>query len=138
MRWARTIDFSSGDYRFFTRSDDGIRVYVDGHRIIDEWRDMGGNTTYTADRYLSGHKQVVEYYQHTGPAFVYFWWERLQNADCDADPHADTHPDATGDHPFADASPSSGPTGTQITVSWWFPPNTAVNLLLGAYVRGAG
>ncbi|MCB0149767.1 MAG: SH3 domain-containing protein, partial [Caldilineaceae bacterium] len=140
VRWTRTIDFSSGDYRFFTRSDDGIRVYVDGHRIIDEWRDMGGNTTYTADRYLSGHKQVVvEYYQHTGPAFVYFWWERLHRTPT-ATPTRTPTPTPTPPvtNPFADASPSSGPTGTQITVSYGgFPPNTAVNLLLGAYVRAA-
>jgi len=130
----------SGDYRFFTRSDDGIRVYVDGHRIIDEWRDMGGNTTYTADRYLSGHKQVVvEYYQHTGPAFVHFWWERLHRTPTPTPTRTPTPtPTPSVTNPFADASPSSGPTGTQITVSYGgFPPNTAVNLFLGAYVRAA-
>ena len=140
VRWTRTIDFSSGDYRFFTRSDDGIRVFVDGHRIIDEWRDMGGNTTYTADRYLSGHKQVVvEYYQHTGPAFVHFWWERLHRTPTPTPTRTPTPtPTPPVTNPFADANPSSGSTGTQVTVSYGgFPPNTAVNLLLGAYVRAA-
>ncbi len=138
VRWTRTIDFSSGDYRFFTRSDDGIRVYVDGHRIIDEWRDMGGNTTYTADRYLSGHKQVVvEYYQHTGPAFVHFWWERLHRTPT-ATPTRTPTPTPPVTNPFADVNPSAGPTGTQLAVSFGgFPPNTAVNLFLGAYVRAA-
>ena len=140
VRWTRTVDFSSGDYRFLARSDDGVRVYVDGQRIIDEWRDMSGNTTYSADRYLSGYKPVVvEYYQHTGAAFVHFWWERLHKtpAPTPTRPSAPT-PTLPAIHPFADANPSSGPIGTVVTVSYGgFPPNTAVTLLLGAYVRAA-
>jgi hypothetical protein len=136
VRWSRTIDFSTGDYRFHVRSDDGVRVFVDGHRIIDEWRDMSGATTYTADRYLSGnHHIVVEYYQHTGPAFINFWWERI-HATPTRTPTRTPTPSAP--NPFADANPSSGPVGTQVTVSFGgFPPNTAVNLFLGGYVRAA-
>lgn len=140
VRWSRTIDFSSGDYRFFTRSDDGIRVFIDGHRIIDEWRDMSGATTYTADRYLSGnHHVVVEYYQHTGPAFVHFWWERIHATPTRTPTRTPTPtPTSPAPNPFADASPSSGPVGSQVTVSFGgFPPNTAVDLYLGAYVRAA-
>lgn len=140
VRWTRTIDFSSGDYRFFVRSDDGVRVYVDGQRIIGEWRDMSGNMTYTADRNLSGQKQVVvEYYQHAGAAFIHFWWERLHKTPAPTPTYTPTPtPTPPTIHPFADANPSSGPTGTQITVSYGgFPPNTDVALLLGAYVRTA-
>jgi hypothetical protein len=136
VRWARTIDFSSGDYRFHIRSDDGNRVFVDGNRIINEWRDMGGNTTFTADRYLSGnHHVVVEYYQHTGPAFVHFWWERIHATPT---PTRTPTPTPSARNPYADANPSSGPTGAQITVSFGgFPANTGVNLYLGAYARAA-
>jgi len=137
VRWTRTLDFSAGDYRFSIRSDDGVRVFVDGARIIDEWRDMSGNTTYTADRYLSGqHTVMVEYYQHTGPAFVQFWWERIQAPTPTRTPTRTPTPQVR--NPYADASPSSGVVGTQVDVSFGgFPPNTAVNLYLGGYVRAA-
>ncbi|MCL4825855.1 MAG: SH3 domain-containing protein, partial [Caldilinea sp.] len=123
VRWSRTIDFSSGDYRFYVRSDDGVRVFVDGNRIINEWRDMSGNTTYTADRYLSGrHHIVVEYYQHTGSAFITFWWERI-HATPTRTPTRTPTPTPSTPNPFADANPSSGPVGTQVTVSFGgFPP----------------
>ncbi len=135
VRWTRTLDFSSGDYRFYIRSDDGNRVFVDGHRIINEWRDMSGGTTYTADRYLSGHHTiVVEYYQHTGQAFVHFWWERIHSPT--ATPTRTPTPAVR--NPYADANPSSGVVGTQVDVSFGgFPANTAVNLYLGGYVRAA-
>ena len=141
VRWSRTLDFTGGDYRFYVRSDDGVRIYVDGQRIIDEWRDMSGSTTYTADRRLDGrHHIVVEYYQNRGAALITFWWERLQ-----ATPTPTRTPTPTNTptlpptpNPFADANPSSGPVDTQVTVSFGgFPPNTAVNLYLGAYVRAA-
>lgn len=136
VRWARTIDFSSGDYRFHIRSDDGSRVFVDGERIINEWRDMSGNTTWTADRYLSGnHHIVVEYYQHTGPAFVHFWWERIHATPT---PTRTPTPTPIARAPFADANPSSGPVNSAVTVSFGgFPPNTTVNLYLGGYARAA-
>ncbi|MBW7883947.1 MAG: hypothetical protein H3C34_15160, partial [Caldilineaceae bacterium] len=137
VRWTRTIDFSSGTYRFYARSDDGIRVYVEGERIINEWHDSSGSTTYTADRSLSGHKQiVVEYYQHNGPALVKFWWERIRKT---ATPTKTPTPTPLPTRsPYADASPASGPVGTSVTVSIGaFPANTTVNLYLGGLVRAA-
>jgi hypothetical protein len=134
VRWTRRIDFASGTYRFSTRSDDGIRVFIDGDRIIDEWRDMSGNTTYSAERHLSGHHEVrVEYYQNRGPAFVYFWWEQVHSPTPTNTPRPPT-PTPTRSL-FATANPSSGPVGSQITVNLGgFPGNTAVNLYIGGYV----
>jgi hypothetical protein len=139
VRWTRTLDFSGGDYRFNIRSDDGNRVFVDGHRIINEWRDMSGGTTYTADRYLSGrHTIAVEYYQHTGPAFVHFWWERIHSPTPMPTPTRTPTPTPPVRNPYADASPSSGLVGTQVDVSFGgFPANTAINLYLGGYARAA-
>jgi len=38
-RWAGTVELTGGRYRFTAVADDGIRVYVDGVLIIDEWYD---------------------------------------------------------------------------------------------------
>ncbi len=78
IRWTRTIPFEAGAYRFTATSDDGIRVYVDGRLIIDQWYDHAVQT-YRSELNLAGgpHELVVEYYEHTGVAVVRFSWTRL-------------------------------------------------------------
>jgi VCBS repeat-containing protein len=76
--WMRRLDFAPGKYRFYARSDDGIRVFLDGNRIIDEWHQSGGTEVYTVDRTLAGSYLLrVEYYEHEGSAKVEFWWEKV-------------------------------------------------------------
>jgi Ca2+-binding RTX toxin-like protein len=76
VRWTGKFDFGSGgDYIFRTVSDDGIRMWVDGNLIIDQWNDHGA-TEYNAIRNLSGQHQVkVEYYENGGGAIAKAWWE---------------------------------------------------------------
>jgi hypothetical protein len=77
-RWGRSVEFEPGEYLFYARSDDGIRVYLDGILIIDEWHLSGGTEIYTADKTLDGpHLLEVDYYEHTGRALIEFWWERI-------------------------------------------------------------
>jgi uncharacterized protein YgiM (DUF1202 family) len=79
VRWSRRITFSDGLYRFYAQADDGIRFYVDGTLILDAWRESGGEEVHMADLYLSGsHRLTVEYYEHTGIAWVIFGWERVE------------------------------------------------------------
>ncbi len=78
-RWTRTVTFDSGIYRFNAIADDGIRIYLDGLLLIDEWHDSSGTQTYTAQRTLEGaHQVLVAYYEHGGTARVRFWWERAE------------------------------------------------------------
>jgi hypothetical protein len=74
-RWKRYIEVGTGTYRFTATSDDGIRVYVDDHLIIDEWHDHPART-YSADYGLqAGHHLVtVEYYENTGAAAAKLSW----------------------------------------------------------------
>ena len=78
VRWTRRVAFAAGFYRFHATMDDGIRVYVDGQLIIDDWRD-GGARERTADRTLSAgnHDLRVEYYEKDGVALANVWWERV-------------------------------------------------------------
>lgn len=76
VRWTRTVDFAGGNYRFTAVADDGIRVWVDTWKVIDEWHD-GVRQTYTADfEGLSQgtHTITVEYYERAGEAVAQFWW----------------------------------------------------------------
>ena len=76
-RWTRQVAFPSGRYRLFAWADDGIRVFVNGQRVLNEWH-SSGNRLYTVDLTLDGTRQlVVEYYEQGGDAEVQFWWERI-------------------------------------------------------------
>ena len=75
--WTQTVLLAAGTYRFNVTADDGVRVWVDGELIIDEWHGAQA-VTYSAERTLSAgdHKVVVTYYELWGNARIQFWWER--------------------------------------------------------------
>jgi len=77
-RWTRWIDFNRGVYRFYARVDDGMRVYVDGRLVFDEWHASDGQETYTVELPLHGpHWITVEYYEKSGAAMIKVWWKKL-------------------------------------------------------------
>jgi LysM repeat protein len=96
VRWTGTFHFEEGVFRFYARVDDGVRVYVDGERIIDGWRD-GGLRTYSADRsMLAGdHTVRVEYYDRTQIAQAYFWWKMVSGPAPTATPQPTATPGPT-------------------------------------------
>ncbi|MEX0621419.1 MAG: Ig-like domain-containing protein [Candidatus Woykebacteria bacterium] len=75
VRWSGNFDFEGATYTFTATTDDGMRVYVDGNIIIDQWQDQGA-TTYTADRTLTAgkHNVLVEYYENAGQAVARLGW----------------------------------------------------------------
>lgn len=80
VKWTRTVKFTAGTYRFRAQADDGVRVWIDNERIINEWHDSSASTTYAVDKNLSGsHSIEVQYYENAGNAKVVVWWERLPN-----------------------------------------------------------
>ena len=74
-RWTTRATFEAGSYRFTARADDGVRVWVDGVRIIDAWRDQAP-ATYTATRTLTAgaHEIRMEYYENAGGAVAQLSW----------------------------------------------------------------
>jgi len=80
VRWTRSLGFTPGVYRFYASCDDGVRVYVDGNRIVDAWEDQKLPNTFWGDVTLASgqHTVVVEYYEHGGEASAHVWWDRLQ------------------------------------------------------------
>jgi hypothetical protein len=59
------IEFAA-TYTFAVTADDGVRVYLDGTLVIDQWNDQPP-TTYTASRPVAaGDRELsVEYYEHS-------------------------------------------------------------------------
>ena len=76
VRWTRTLGFTPGAYRFFASTDDGVRIYVDGHAVVDAWYDQSRFTTNSGDITLGSgqHTVVVEYYEHGDKASAHVWW----------------------------------------------------------------
>jgi hypothetical protein len=81
VRWTRTVTFEAGSYRFNAEADDGIRLYLDGALILDQWRDQPA-ATYSVERALTAgaHNLRVEYYERAGGAVARVWWERVGGA----------------------------------------------------------
>jgi hypothetical protein len=76
-RWTGTFFFQPGAYNFRIHSDDGVRVMVDGYRVIDLW--TGGYKERSSAAYSLGegyHDIVVEFYEDAGIALVRLWWQR--------------------------------------------------------------
>ena len=78
VRWTRQLQFPAAYNRFFVEVDDGVRLWVDGILIIDQWHDGVGS--YTGDIYLTEgtHAVRMEMYEHAGSAKARMWWARQE------------------------------------------------------------
>ena len=76
-RWTRTLGFTAGTYRFFTSSDDGIRLWVDGQLVMNAWYEQKLPNTHWGDIVLGQglHEVKVEYYESGGEAQAHVWWQ---------------------------------------------------------------
>lgn len=76
IRFERTASFpASGNYTFSATADDGVRVWVDGVAIIDQWRDQGA-TTFNAQHWVAAgtHTIRMDYYENGGGAVAALNW----------------------------------------------------------------
>lgn len=68
-RWAleatATVSLPEGEYALRTISDDGVRVWVDGERVVDAW-EPGGSTVENAPLSPGRHRLRVQFYQIGG------------------------------------------------------------------------
>ncbi len=75
-RWTGQRYFHAGSYRFGLFADDGVRLWVDGELLVDQWHDGRGEyhspVTYLSTGY---HDVTIEYYENSGEAELRFWWE---------------------------------------------------------------
>ncbi|SCL34098.1 Glucose/arabinose dehydrogenase, beta-propeller fold [Micromonospora rhizosphaerae] len=72
-RWTKSAQLAAGSYAFTVTSDDGVRLFVDGVKVLDKWTIQGGNT-YTVTRQLGEgtHQIVLEYFESAGSAVARF------------------------------------------------------------------
>jgi beta-glucosidase len=75
IRWTGYfIPKESGDYQFFTSADDGVRLYIDDERTIEDWLPHS-QTLDTCSKHLEGGKAYkirLEYFDSVSTAIVGF------------------------------------------------------------------
>jgi phage tail-like protein len=77
VRWTGQIRPRHSEvYTFITTSDDGVRLWIDGRLIIDEWNDHpptehSGRITLQAERWYA---ITLEYYEKAGSATIALAW----------------------------------------------------------------
>ena len=78
VRWTGRVEAPvSGSYRFTTVSSDGIRVWVNGQLVINNWTDHSTATNTSASIALTAgvrYSITVEYYERTGSATAQLQW----------------------------------------------------------------
>lgn len=78
VRWQGfVVPDSSDNYQFRTRTDDGVRLYIDGALVIDRWVDQGPTNRDSAAIALNAGQQyeiVMEYYENGGGAVAQLLW----------------------------------------------------------------
>jgi hypothetical protein len=80
-RWTADKLFEAGTYVFKAYTDDGMRVWLDGQLIIDEWHDHYATLYETRVTVSDGlHSLQVEYYDDIGDAVAMLWWEQIEAA----------------------------------------------------------
>jgi hypothetical protein len=77
VRWEGSVWFEGGQYRFRVVPDDGVRLYVDGRLLIDEWH-KNDSIPYETMIYLNqGYHQVrLDYYEWKYISKISLSWQK--------------------------------------------------------------
>lgn len=110
VRWTREVDFQLGTYQFEAQVDDGVRVYIDGELVLDEWEPTS-TTTYRFQYTIEGSVEMrVEYFDVGRNATIRLLWDYLGR-----------YPDWRGayyDNPSLRGSPAVIRNDEQIDFEW--------------------
>ncbi|MCC6831102.1 MAG: choice-of-anchor C family protein [Thermoleophilia bacterium] len=96
VRWEGTVTApTTGTYTFQTQSDDGVRLWIDGQQVIDDWTnrtittDTAAPVTLTAGR---AYPVVMEYFENGGVAEAHLLWHTPTSGGFVAVPRAQLSP----------------------------------------------
>ena len=113
VRWTGEVEAAFTEtYTFYTNSDDGVRLWVDGQPLVDNWTahtnmENSGNIDLVAGHVYS---LQMEYYENTGPAVAELRWSSARTPKQFV-PQAALAPPIKASNP----SPVNGATGTKMT-----------------------
>ncbi|MEA3335304.1 MAG: PA14 domain-containing protein [Chloroflexota bacterium] len=80
VRWTRRMFLPQGRYRFTTETDDGVRLWIDGQRLINQWHPMSRTRFVTDVSLLEGYHDIrMEYFEDTALASANLTWEKIKD-----------------------------------------------------------
>ena len=83
VRWTGSVQPQFNEvYTFYTTTDDGVRLWVNGQLIIDEWVDQAPTEWYGSLPLAAAQKYdlQMDYYQNQGGAVAYLSWSSPSTA----------------------------------------------------------
>jgi glucan endo-1,3-alpha-glucosidase len=83
VRWTGQIQPAYSErYTFYTSSDDGVRLWINGQQIINNWTDHGSTENRASISLIAGQKYDIkmEYYENGGGAVATLAWSSPRQA----------------------------------------------------------
>lgn len=78
-RWTTTRYFKAGTWVFRFRGDDGMRLYIDGKLVFDQWHDQAPTSYEVEVMLLEGfHDLEMQFYERGGGAVCEMWYEEVK------------------------------------------------------------
>ncbi|MFA5328922.1 MAG: PA14 domain-containing protein [Prolixibacteraceae bacterium] len=77
VRWSGKVEaLYSETYTFTTNSDDGIRLWVNGQKLVDNWTDHAATNNSGTIDLVAGHTYdiTLEFYENGGQAVAKLYW----------------------------------------------------------------
>ncbi len=77
-RWTTNLEAPFTEtYQLITTSDDGVRLWLDGRRLIDNWTNHGGTDDVATVELIAGqfYRVQMEWYENTGSATARLSWQ---------------------------------------------------------------
>lgn len=77
IRWTGQVEAQFSEaYTFSTMSDDGVRLFINGQKLIDDWNDHAPRQDSATLSLVAGQKYAIEvdYYQNAGGAVAQLLW----------------------------------------------------------------
>ncbi len=77
VRWTGEVEAAFTEtYTFYTNSDDGVRLWVDGKRLVNNWTDHGATEDSSRIDLVAGqtYSLVMEFYENGGSAVAELRW----------------------------------------------------------------
>jgi YVTN family beta-propeller protein len=79
VRWTGFVEATvSGSFQFQTRSNDGVRLWIDGQLVVDHWTAHGASNDATGPIALIKNQRyavTMEYYDNVGSAVAKLQWK---------------------------------------------------------------
>lgn len=149
VRFERTLDLPGGYYRFQIQADDGVRLFINDHLVLNAWHGAT-STTYMVEQMLTGATTFrLEYFEGNGNAFLRFTndlindgqaWEAtyFHGPALNATPWLAQAEPAIGSHPLDRRQPLGvGADPSSWSARWWGRfPFTYGNYIFHARAQG--